>query len=169
MGMYSLIKTQKEFSLTLRVFLISTHLLWKPYYYKIDLPIHAIWLMIYFIPRDYALYKFFNFIKTPVKQNHKSLHTQPTRHKLNPRVPPGGSISNLYAFLAARHHKFPQYKEKGLSCIGGHLVMFTSDQVRRYGMREYISMREFRFKINVFFNETDAYINVGAVGFYFRT
>ncbi|GBP78756.1 Glutamate decarboxylase [Eumeta japonica] len=42
---------------------------------------------------------------------------------------PGGSISNLYAFLAARHHKFPQYKEKGLTSIPGHLVMFTSDQV----------------------------------------
>jgi len=43
---------------------------------------------------------------------------------------PGGSISNLYAFLAARHKMFPYYKEKGLSAIGGQLVMFTSDQVR---------------------------------------
>lgn len=42
---------------------------------------------------------------------------------------PGGSVSNLYAFLAARHHKFPQYKEKGLSSIPGQLVMFTSEQV----------------------------------------
>ncbi|XP_045508207.1 glutamate decarboxylase isoform X1 [Colias croceus] len=41
---------------------------------------------------------------------------------------PGGSVSNLYAFLAARHHKFPQYKEKGLTSIPGQLVMFTSDQ-----------------------------------------
>ncbi|XP_061726774.1 glutamate decarboxylase isoform X1 [Cydia pomonella] len=41
---------------------------------------------------------------------------------------PGGSVSNLYAFLAARHNMFPQYKEKGLSSIPGHLVMFTSDQ-----------------------------------------
>ncbi|KYN22051.1 Glutamate decarboxylase [Trachymyrmex cornetzi] len=41
---------------------------------------------------------------------------------------PGGSISNLYAFLAARHKMFPYYKEKGLSAIGGQLVMFTSDQ-----------------------------------------
>ncbi|CAG5005537.1 unnamed protein product [Parnassius apollo] len=45
---------------------------------------------------------------------------------------PGGSVSNLYAFLAARHHKFPQYKEKGLSSIPGQLVMFTSDQVNSY-------------------------------------
>lgn len=43
---------------------------------------------------------------------------------------PGGSISNLYAFLAARHKMFPAYKERGLAAIGGQLVMFTSDQVR---------------------------------------
>lgn len=42
---------------------------------------------------------------------------------------PGGSISNLYAFLAARHKMFPQYKEHGLAAVGGQLVMFTSDQV----------------------------------------
>lgn len=40
----------------------------------------------------------------------------------------GGSISNLYAFLAARHKMFPNYKEKGLQSIKGQLVMFTSDQ-----------------------------------------
>nr|CAD7567834.1 unnamed protein product [Timema californicum] len=43
---------------------------------------------------------------------------------------PGGSVSNLYAFLAARHKMFPYYKEKGLSSIPGQLVMYTSDQVR---------------------------------------
>lgn len=42
---------------------------------------------------------------------------------------PGGSISNLYAFLAARHKMFPEYKQYGLSAVGGQLVMFTSDQV----------------------------------------
>lgn len=41
---------------------------------------------------------------------------------------PGGSISNLYAFLAARHRMFPDYKEKGAKCLPGELVMFTSDQ-----------------------------------------
>lgn len=40
----------------------------------------------------------------------------------------GGSISNLYAFLAARHKMFPYYKEKGLSAIPGQLVMYTSNQ-----------------------------------------
>uniref|UniRef100_U5ELT3 Putative glutamate decarboxylase n=1 Tax=Corethrella appendiculata TaxID=1370023 RepID=U5ELT3_9DIPT len=41
---------------------------------------------------------------------------------------PGGSISNLYAFLAARHKMFPDYKEHGSKAIPGELVMFTSDQ-----------------------------------------
>lgn len=41
---------------------------------------------------------------------------------------PGGSISNLYAFLAARHRMFPSYKEHGHKCLPGELVMFTSDQ-----------------------------------------
>lgn len=41
---------------------------------------------------------------------------------------PGGSVSNLYAFLAARHKMFPLYKEHGAKCLPGELVMFTSDQ-----------------------------------------
>lgn len=41
---------------------------------------------------------------------------------------PGGSISNLYAFLAARHKMFPSFKEKGLTSIKGQLLMYTSDQ-----------------------------------------
>lgn len=41
---------------------------------------------------------------------------------------PGGSISNLYAFLAARHKMFPGYKEHGPRGLPGDLAMFTSDQ-----------------------------------------
>ena len=41
---------------------------------------------------------------------------------------PGGSISNLYAFLGARHKMFPDYKELGARATKGELVMFTSDQ-----------------------------------------
>lgn len=44
--------------------------------------------------------------------------------------PAGGSISNMYAFLAARHKMFPGYKEQGLHSIKGQLVMYTSNQVR---------------------------------------
>lgn len=39
---------------------------------------------------------------------------------------PGGSVSNLYAALAARHKMFPEYKKKGLRALPGELVMFTS-------------------------------------------
>lgn len=41
---------------------------------------------------------------------------------------PGGSISNLYAFLAARHKMFPEFKEHGARALPGELVMFTSCQ-----------------------------------------
>lgn len=41
---------------------------------------------------------------------------------------PGGSVSNLYAFLAARHKMFPGYKEHGPRGLPGDLCMFTSDQ-----------------------------------------
>lgn len=41
---------------------------------------------------------------------------------------PGGSISNLYGFLAARHKMFPGYKEHGPRGLPGDLCMFTSDQ-----------------------------------------
>ncbi|KOB70559.1 Glutamate decarboxylase, partial [Operophtera brumata] len=59
---------------------------------------------------------------------HQHVHVRDSA-RLHPHGERGGSVSNLYAFLAARHHKFPEYKEKGLSSIRGHLVMFTSDQV----------------------------------------
>lgn len=39
---------------------------------------------------------------------------------------PGGSISNLYAVLAARHKLYPTCKEKGNTVIG-QLVMYTSE------------------------------------------
>ncbi|XP_047469087.1 glutamate decarboxylase-like [Penaeus chinensis] len=39
---------------------------------------------------------------------------------------PGGSISNLYAALVARHKMFPEYKKKGLRALPGELCMFTS-------------------------------------------
>lgn len=73
---------------------------------------------------------------------------------------PGGSISNLYAFLAARHKMFPAYKERGLAAIGGQLVMFTSDQVRlilfiTFSISSVINQTLFLYKsiyIHIFFN-----------------
>lgn len=73
---------------------------------------------------------------------------------------PGGSISNLYAFLAARHKMFPAYKERGLAAIGGQLVMFTSDQVRlilfiTFSISSVINQTLFLYKaiyLRIFFN-----------------
>ena len=42
---------------------------------------------------------------------------------------PGGSISNLYAVLVARHHLFPQAKSKGLHELP-KLIVFTSEHVK---------------------------------------
>ncbi|KAG0427666.1 hypothetical protein HPB47_025295, partial [Ixodes persulcatus] len=39
---------------------------------------------------------------------------------------PGGSVSNLYAVMAARHKKFPDYKTMGLKALP-QLVMYTSE------------------------------------------
>lgn len=39
---------------------------------------------------------------------------------------PGGSISNLYATMAARHKMFPECKQKGNACVP-QLIMFTSE------------------------------------------
>jgi glutamate/tyrosine decarboxylase-like PLP-dependent enzyme len=44
---------------------------------------------------------------------------------------PGGSISNLYAIQAARHHFFPEIKANGL--FGSpKLIIFTSEHVKMY-------------------------------------
>jgi glutamate decarboxylase len=46
---------------------------------------------------------------------------------------PGGSISNLYAIVVARHVHFPDYKKNGLRALPKGLVMFTSEHVRSFG------------------------------------
>lgn len=45
---------------------------------------------------------------------------------------PGGSVSNLYGVVAARHHKFPETKEKG-SLHLPQLTIFISDEVYSTG------------------------------------
>ncbi|CAN8013284.1 unnamed protein product, partial [Ixodes persulcatus] len=45
-----------------------------------------------------------------------------------PAVLAGGSVSNLYAVMAARHKKFPDYKTMGLKALP-QLVMYTSEDV----------------------------------------
>ena len=44
---------------------------------------------------------------------------------------PGGSISNLYAFMAARYHRFPETKTKGISSLP-QMTIFASEQVWEY-------------------------------------
>lgn len=41
---------------------------------------------------------------------------------------PGGSISNMYAVMGARHKMFPNYKKLGLKALP-QLVMYTSVDV----------------------------------------
>ncbi len=41
---------------------------------------------------------------------------------------PGGSMSNMYAMLLARHQAFPHSKRKGIRDCG-ELVMFVSEDV----------------------------------------
>jgi hypothetical protein len=43
---------------------------------------------------------------------------------------PGGSISNMYALMIARHKLFPQHKKYGMRAIKGQLIMYTSQHVR---------------------------------------
>ena len=42
---------------------------------------------------------------------------------------PGGSISNMYALIIARHKHFPEHKEKGMQAIKEHLICYTSKHV----------------------------------------
>ena len=45
---------------------------------------------------------------------------------------PGGSISNMYALMIARHKLFPQHKKYGMRAIKGQLIMYTSQHVSCY-------------------------------------
>lgn len=41
---------------------------------------------------------------------------------------PGGSISNMYALIIARHKLFPRHKQEGTKAIPGQLICYTSEQ-----------------------------------------
>ena len=43
---------------------------------------------------------------------------------------PGGSISNMYAIIIARHKHFPQHKQSGMVGLGKTPVLYTSKHVR---------------------------------------
>lgn len=60
----------------------------------------------------------------------------------------GGTISNIYALMLARHRKFPNIKEEGM--YGGQkMVVYTSAQVRIYNTGNFhcrFSFMEYLFK-----------------------
>ncbi|XP_046682896.1 glutamate decarboxylase isoform X2 [Homalodisca vitripennis] len=75
----------------------------------------------------YEIAPVFILMETVVMEKMREIIGEPFKNG-DSILAPGGSISNLYAFLAARHRMFPGYKEKGLHSIKGQLVMFTSEQ-----------------------------------------
>ena len=44
----------------------------------------------------------------------------------------GGSISNMYALMIARHKLYPEHKKHGMRAIKGQLIMYTSRHVSLY-------------------------------------
>ena len=42
---------------------------------------------------------------------------------------PGGSISNMYALIIARHKMFPGHKERGMMALGSQPICYTSSHV----------------------------------------
>ena len=44
---------------------------------------------------------------------------------------PGGSVSNMYALMIARHKQFPEHKKHGMRAIKGQLIMYTSKHVSK--------------------------------------
>ena len=60
---------------------------------------------------------------------------------------PGGSISNMYALMIARHKMFPQHKSHGMRAIKGQLIMYTSKHVSHI----FIYKRVFRFNEKLVF------------------
>ena len=42
---------------------------------------------------------------------------------------PGGSISNMYALIIARHTHCPEHKQRGMLCLQSPLICYTSKHV----------------------------------------
>ena len=52
---------------------------------------------------------------------------------------PGGSISNMYALIIARHRFYPQHKHHGMRAIKEHLVVYTSEDVRIFSFQFFLN------------------------------
>ena len=66
---------------------------------------------------------------------------------------PGGSISNMYALMIARHKLFPQHKKYGMRAIKGQLMMYTSQHVSRNNKTKYFRLR-FTYEVSSEIPET---------------
>ena len=54
----------------------------------------------------------------------------------------GGSISNMYDLMIARHKLYPQHKKHGMRAIKGQLIMYTSRHVSDTSTLHYILLSE---------------------------
>ena len=60
---------------------------------------------------------------------------------------PGGSISNMYALIIARHRFFPQHKHQGMRAIKEHLIVYTSEEVFKFRLLLVTYIRSLAYKI----------------------
>ena len=60
---------------------------------------------------------------------------------------PGGSISNMYALIIARHRFFPQHKHQGMRAIKEHLIVYTSEEVFKFRLLLVTYIRSLPYKI----------------------
>lgn len=65
---------------------------------------------------------------------------------------PGGSVSNLYGVVAARHNKFPETKEKGTLHLP-QLTIFISDEASPHGKQRVSLYRLLHSLLGTLFTE----------------
>ena len=69
---------------------------------------------------------------------------------------PGGSISNMYALIIARHRFYPQHKHHGMRAIKEHLVVYTSEDVRfLFDLNSYIYFGRYLISLNEYITAFD--------------
>ena len=64
---------------------------------------------------------------------------------------PGGSISNMYALIIARHRFYPQHKHHGMRAIKEHLVVYTSEDVRIFSF-QFLLESSFYISCNIYYD-----------------
>ena len=77
----------------------------------------------------HQVYNNFFLLKTRVIQSEDQNGILITSHSYSFS---GGSISNMYALMIARHKLYPEHKKHGMRAIKGQLIMYTSRHVSLY-------------------------------------